>query len=128
MGAYFKADVALVLAIAMMVTASFHFMRSASGRKPDNKAFEAYFALCNMFDNVLHFFCILSVFAFGYTYGLMEAVKLLIVCLVLPIIGMLFAAIMGTHNWNRTASLIALPLGVLCALYIFPRLNWFGLL
>lgn len=128
MGAFFKADVTLVLVIALMVTASFHFLRTAAGRKTGNKLLQAYLTLCDAFDNVLHFCCILVVIAFGYTFGWMEMVKLLVVCLVLPVIGHVCALLVGTQRWNRIASIIALPLGVLCALYIFPRLNWFGLL
>lgn len=123
---FFNAPVTLVLTIALMATASFHFMATRSRSTYKNRSIEAYIAFCQAFDMVLYFSCMVTIFAFGYTYGLIETLKLIAACLAMPVIGMLFALVMGTKRWNIISGLVALPLAILCALYIFPRLNWFG--
>ncbi len=125
---FFSADATLVLLIALMVTASFHFLRARLRPKKEKGVVEWYLSFCEAFDNVIHFMSILTVIAFGYSFGWMEMVKLLIVCLVMPVIGNLIAMIIGTRRWEILAGIIAMPLALYCAWHIFPRLNWFGVL
>ena len=125
---FFRADASLVLSIALMVTASFHFLKVRTNAKYDGKIFSSYFQFCQNFDTLLHFVCIITLIAFGYSFGWMEMFKLMVVCLVLPIITHLFALILGAKRWEFLGGLIALPLAICCLLYVFPKLNWFGAL
>ncbi|MBN8544057.1 MAG: hypothetical protein J0M34_07325 [Alphaproteobacteria bacterium] len=125
---FFSADATLVLLIALMVTASFHFFKARLRPKKEKGLLEWYISFCEAFDNLVHFISILTVIAFGYSFGWMEMVKLLILCLVLPIIGNLIAMIIGVRRWEVLAGIIAMPLALYCAWRVFPHLNWFGFL
>lgn len=123
---FFKADATVVLAIALMVTASFHFLKTRIRSKREKSFLESYFAFCESFDNLLHFLAIGTVVAFGYSFGWMEMLKLVIVCLVFPVITHLFALVMGSKRWDIVAGIVAMPVALLCLWYVYPKLNWFG--
>lgn len=122
---FFHADARIVLAIALMVTASFHFLKARTNPKSDGKL-SGYFKFCQAFDTLLHFICIITVLVFGFTFGWMEMVKLIVVCLILPIITHFFALILGAKRWEILGGVIAMPIAVYCLYYVFPKLNWFN--
>lgn len=125
---FFRADASIVIAIALLVTASFHFLKTRLRSSRDGSAIEGYLKFCESFDNLLHFLAILTVVAFGYSFGWIEMFKLIVVCLIFPVIGHVCALILGTKRWDLIAGIIAMPLALYCLWYVYPRINWFGFL
>jgi hypothetical protein len=120
----FHVDLDLVFAVWILFGAMFHFSQAVKPKTEGNP----YLTLCVQLGMFMNIVWLATGAAYFYNFGFWEFVKLLLACLAIPLISWPVTATAGGKTWDRVALYIGMPIAIAAIVYIFPRLNWFGLI
>lgn len=121
----FKVDIYLVLATWILFAAIFHFSQAVKVA-PKGNPYVTFCVQIGMFMNIVW---LATGAAYWYNFGFFwEFVKLMLACLAIPVLAIPFTIVGGEKAWDKIVLYIAMPIAIGSFCYIFPRLNWFGLI
>lgn len=121
----FHVDLKLVFGVWVLFAAIFHF---ASAVKPSSKE-NPYTVFCAQLGMFMNIVWVITAGAYLYNFHFFwEFVKLMLACLAIPLISLPVTMTAGHKVWDKIALYAGMPVAVTALIYIFPRINWFGLM
>lgn len=121
----FHVDLDLVFATWILFAAIFHFSQAVKVAPKDNP----YLVVCAQIGMFMNIVWLATGAAYWYNFGFIwEFVKLMLASLAIPLVSLPVVIIAGNKAWDRVALYAAMPIAILAIIYIFPRLDWFGLI